>query len=285
MLTTPSSARVEVPPYFTVFGGDGFVGRHVCLRLRELGYEVRKAPRDETALQGKSLGHVIYAIGVTGDFRQRTRDTIEAHAAKLARLLASTHFDSWLYLSSTRIYRGIDSIEPVDEEVWLPVRPDADTVYDLSKLLGEAICLGTGVPKVRIARLSHVYGKGQGRQSFLGALLHELESERSLVITESAESRRDFIAVQDVAEALIRIALQGCARIYNLASGKMITNAALAEAIARTSGYPVRFAGNSACHRSPPISVARLQHEFGFTARALLDELPSLIQDLSGSSQ
>src|SRR5919197_813364 len=63
----------------TVLGASGFIGGHLAKHFRALGYECLTPGRNEPSLYETDLGDVIYAIGLTADFRQRPLDTIEAH--------------------------------------------------------------------------------------------------------------------------------------------------------------------------------------------------------------
>src|ERR1700716_982463 len=106
---------------FTVFGGTGFIGRHLVAHLRKNGRDVIVPPRDTEQMHGKSLGHVVYAIGMTGNFRNRPHETLQAHVYVLENLLKNTKFESWLYLSSTRVYAGLPVEGPVTEDDRLSV--------------------------------------------------------------------------------------------------------------------------------------------------------------------
>ena len=88
---------------YTVLGATGFIGSHVAALARSLGHEVVCPGRDDN-LDGQHLGHAIYSIGITADFRRRPHDTVTAHVTKLQEVLTRTSFDSLVYLSSTRVY-------------------------------------------------------------------------------------------------------------------------------------------------------------------------------------
>ena len=79
---------------YTVLGASGFIGSHVANLARREGHDVDCPGRDEN-LDGRHLGHVIYSIGLTSDFRQRPHDTVTAHVTKLQEILTRTTFDSW----------------------------------------------------------------------------------------------------------------------------------------------------------------------------------------------
>lgn len=254
---------------FTILGSTGFIGKALMGHLQRKGHEVETPDRNFPTLAGKNLGHVIYAIGMTGNFRERPDDAIEAHVTVLQRLIKGANFESWLYLSSTRVY-GLGNTA---ETTPISIAPNADTLYDLSKLLGEAICLSQKNAAVRVARLSNVYGIGQSEHTFLGSVLRDLKDKGKSIIGESPASSKDYVSIEDVTELLELIALDGKERLYNIASGTATTHQELANVI----GSAVNFSPNGVTRALPGINITRIQQEFGKTPRSLLDDLPTLI--------
>ena len=115
---------------FTVIGGKGFVGGAVAQRLQADGHEVFVPERDDKSIVQRKLGHVIYAAGVTADFRSRPFDTLRSHVGLVSEVLEFSDFDSLLYLSSTRMYRHAN-ISREDATIALR-RNDPEDFYDLS---------------------------------------------------------------------------------------------------------------------------------------------------------
>ena len=224
------------------------------------------------------MGHVVYAIGLTGDFRQKQLETVDAHVNVLASILYTKTFSSFLYLSSARVYSGVDLLGPVTEDVALGIKPGLDAVYDLSKLLGESLCLMVDNPTVRVARLSNVYGRGQSKHTFLQMLIDGIREKGSVEIREAPDSAKDYVFVGDVAAALEKIALHGLQRIYNVASGVRVTHQQIAERLVAASGARITFAENGALRRFPEISVERLVHEFGWAPQSFLRSLNDLVK-------
>jgi len=262
---------------FTVFGGQGFIGAAIARHLQKKGYKVYLPSRSDTSDNLKSeLGHVIYCIGLTGDFRVRPFETVEAHICKLANLLKSSDFDSWLYLSSTRIYSGIDNI--AKESARLPVFPDSDGIYDISKLLGEALCLSLKNEKIRVARLSNVYGKGQSTNTFLGSIIDDVKKGEALIINESPDSKKDYISIEDVIDILFKIAMGGRDRLYNVASGVQIRHSDIAKVIEEVSHVPVSFKNGAEKRVFPNIDISKIKQEFGFSPRLLSSDLTILLK-------
>jgi nucleoside-diphosphate-sugar epimerase len=262
---------------FTIFGSRGFIGRNLARFLQAKGHAVSAVDRSTVVPAGAHLGHVVYAIGLTADFRGRPAETIDAHVGVMTRLMQRAQFDSWLYLSSTRVYAGLAAGVPATETVPVPVSPSADSLYELSKLLGEAYCLGFDHPNTRVARLSNVYGPDQGGASFLGAVIDEARRAGAVTIREDASSSKDYIAIEDVVALLAGIAVQGKQRLYNVASGASTQHADLARELGRLTGARITFDSN-AVHRSfPAIDNARVSAEFAFQPRRIIDDLPRIL--------
>jgi len=240
--------------------------------LQRSGAE-HSAPGREESLHGSDLGHVIYCIGLTGDFRERPYDAVDAHVGKLLEVVRHSRLETLLYLSSVRVYLHSEGVAHEDDELrFHPIRPD--DLYNISKGLGESIVLSLG-KRGRVARLSNVYGTGQ-TGTFLSTILEDAR-RGTITLRSTLQSARDFVSVADVVPLLEQIALRGKERIYNVASGEPLTNGELLEAVARLTGCRVNVAPDAATTTLPPIDIGRIRTEFGFTPARILDELPSLL--------
>lgn len=262
---------------FTVFGGGGFVGAHVVEHLKRQGHSVVLPPRDLSGLIDGDLGHVIYAIGLTGDFRKRPFETVEAHVCLLAKLLQTCRFDSWLYLSSTRVYAALDLEMIANEDSPVVVRPGMDSLYNLSKLMGESLCLACPNSSIRVARLSNVYGAGMSTDTFLGSVINDLRQYGHVTVNESPESGKDYVAVDEVAALLETISLRGVERLYNIASGRLVTHSELFGQISKLTGFTANFLDGSLTRTFPAVDVSRAHAEFDFRPKNLLDTLGLLL--------
>jgi nucleoside-diphosphate-sugar epimerase len=257
----------------TLFGASGFIGFHLAEHLERSGEEYQAVGRGDAVPRGP-LGHIIYCIGVTGDFRERPYDAVDAHVCALLDLVRHASFDTLLYVSSTRLYAGRSGTAREDEDLAVnPLR--FEDIYNLSKATGEAITLSLGA-KGRVARPSNVYGARQAN-SFLASVVDEARTSGSITFRTTPESARDYVSVRDVAELLVAIALRGRERIYNLASGVNVTNAELAGILARETGCGVHYAPDAAPASAPAIDISRVRDEFGFRPASLADDLPPLL--------
>lgn len=260
---------------FTVFGASGFIGGRVAARLRASGTECLTPARSDDAVFERDLGHVIYCIGYTADFRENRRETIEAHVGRLNTVLSKGRFDSLLYLSSTRIYSRSRSTA---EELPVIVAPaDPDDLYNISKLMGESACLAMSDPGVRVVRLSNVFGPGSPPGDFLASIVRDAVIDRRIVLRSNLESSKDYVSVDSVSHILPKIAACGQHRIYNVASGVNVTHAELVNRLRVLTGCAVE--SDQAAHPMafPLIDVARLRAEFDFRSPSVVDELEQLV--------
>jgi len=255
----------------TVLGASGFIGSRLVKRLEALGREHQAVRRDDPMPEG-ALGHLVYAIGLTADFRTRTFDTVEAHVCKLLDVLRHADFESLLYLSSTRVYSGSDSTH---EESAVPVSPF--DIYNASKITGESLVLNCGRPG-RVVRISNVYGDDFGSKNFLSTIIKDALTKQKIVLQTSAESAKDYISVNNIVDGLIEIATRGKERLYNLASGTNISNNQLADMLHRLTGSTVEYSHNAPSVIFPPINTDRLRAEFDLQTSYLLDDMPQLIE-------
>lgn len=264
---------------FTVLGASGFIGRAVIGWLRARGHAVTAVGRrDITDLLTARvpLGHVLCCIGLTADFRDRPLATADAHVGLVAQFLAALEFESFLYLSSSRVYARADVGR---EDLPLEVQPSAlGDLYNITKLAGEALCLSDPRPQVRVARLSNVYGPGMGPGNFIGQILAEGLRSGEVLLRQGLLSSKDYVALDDVLPALYAITTSGGARIYNVARGHNITHDAIVAVLTQRLGWRVTAGETAAAVRFPRLDVSRLATEFAAPRRLLLEDLPQLVQ-------
>jgi nucleoside-diphosphate-sugar epimerase len=261
--------------HFSIFGANGFVGARLCSELEARGHELRRIFRDNWPSRGTDLGHVIFTIGMTADFRTKPFETVESQVGTLSKALQDYRCQSFLALSSTRIYRGANSTA---ENARLSLAPDnPDDLYNATKLAGEALCLALPNPKIRVARLSNLYGWPGPSQSFLASVLDEAVATGHVHFRTGPASVKDYLDVESAVRALIAIAEHGQERLYNVASGRNVSNGEIAAALER-EGVRTGFEPGAPEPNFPSIDVSRLQREFGITAASLIERLPLLLK-------
>jgi len=260
----------------TILGAAGFIGGAILASMRHAGEEVFAPLRDDPAIFERDLGHVIYAIGLTADFRTRPFDTVKAHVSVLADILERASFCSLTYLSSTRVYSGLEAAlahQPLAVEPSNPAH-----LYNLSKLMGESLCLHCGHPSTRIVRLSNVVGVGPVESNnFIDSLVRDAIAGR-ITVHSSPDSSKDYIHLADVVDCLPKITKEGKARIYNLASGTNLTNEEWTKRLQALLDCQVIYRPEAPTNSFPEISITELREEFSFSPRSALEVLPALIK-------
>ena len=256
---------------FTILGGSGFIGAALARSLRERGTACETPARGDRSIYQKPLGHLIYAAGLTADFRKRPFDTVRAHVCGLLEVLERAAFDSFLYLSSTRVYlkagEGTETARPTVDPA------DPEDLYNLSKLMGESVCFSVKRSHVRVVRLSNVYGNDPSSGDFIGSLVRAAADKGLIRFTQGPGTEKDYISINDVVDLLPRIAAEGRHRLYNIAGGQNVSNREIAKVLQEATGCGVEFTPDSADLIFPTISIARVQALCPFSPAPLLPAL------------
>ena len=258
-----------------VLGGRGFVGSHLVRRLRAAGMEPL-VPEKGECLVGRKLGLVYHCAGLTADFRSRPFDTVDAHVGLVQSLLRSADFEGLVYLSSTRVYLGAEDTAEMSSLSVNPTRPD--DLYNLSKLMGESLCLSAGRSGVRVVRLSNVLGQGMPEVNFVASVIRAALEGGVVHLRSALGSAKDYLGIDDVVDMILAIGERGTGALYNVASGVNTTHRELLDLVVRETGCTVDVAPDAVDQVFPPVRIDRIRDEFGFTPRPLHAVLPPLLR-------
>jgi nucleoside-diphosphate-sugar epimerase len=163
------------------------------------------------------------------------------------------------------------------------VQPAApDELYKISKLMGEAACLGSGLKGARVARLSNVFGEDLGSSNFLTSVIREAVDTHGVRLKTSLASEKDYIWIGDVVAALEAIATRGTEGITNVAYGTNTTHGEIMDALAKATGARVEVEANAPTIRFPPIATRRLDQLTGPRRTALVPMIGALATAFSG---
>jgi nucleoside-diphosphate-sugar epimerase len=265
----------------TIVGHKGFIGSHLYSFLSSQKWECYLPDRTVSwIIPGKNLGHIFYCAGTTSDYLDKITDTIDAHVVLLLKILKSGTFDSLTYLSSTRLYDNALQLEGNLEDISFALKSsEARNLFDLSKLLGESLCLQIGNPTVRVARISNVYSVGQESQGFIGELLNFVNQNYSSVmaIKGSPQDSRDYLDIEDLLPVLVKIAIKGQSRIYNIASGENTKNLEIASLIEEKCKKRINFFMTEILSPKPTVSIRNTSEEFNFKPRGFLSTFSEII--------
>ena len=260
----------------TVLGASGFIGQHLVQHLQRAGHACFAPVRGDPAVFTRPLGHVVYAIGLTADFRTRPLETVDAHVCFLRRVMQEADFASLTYLSSTRVYAGASQTA---ESARLNVNPnDASDLYNLSKLMGESLCLHGGHPHMKVARLSNIVGLRPDPDIFIDQLLAEGCRTGHVHLHTALASRKDYLFVDDAVELLTRIALAADVGIFNVASGEGVENRQVLEALQHHMGFGVSVEPNAPVWAFSAVDTAKTRARFGLSPQPFDRYFPQFLQ-------
>jgi len=262
--------------HITVLGANGFIGSHVVQHLRAIGHHFEIIDRGDTSLMHRPLGDVLYAIGLTADFRTRPRDTVEAHVCLLNELIIKGDFRSLTYLSSTRVYSGCMH---TNEDATLQVNPNkADDLYNLSKLMGESICLHSHRSCMKVARLANVVGLRPDPNIFIDQMLEEGCRSGHVHIRTTLESKKDYLYIDDAVTLLTQIARSDKNGIFNVASGEEVSNARVLTALEKHMGFSTSVASDAEPLEFTAIDMSKTTGAFSFRPQKFDDYFPTFLE-------
>jgi len=155
----------------TVFGGSGFIGRHVVQRLASEGWRVRVAVRDiEAAAFLKPLGDVGQIVPILADVTHEASVQLAVAGADLVinlvgvlyesgkRSFQAIHVDGAARVAAAAAAAGVPALVHVSA---LGAKADSPSAYARSKAAGEVAVL-QAFPKATILRPSVVFGPEDG---------------------------------------------------------------------------------------------------------------------------
>ena len=251
--------------HYTVIGATGFIGARVLQRLLAAGETVYAPARGDPDVFVRDLGRVFYCAGLTGDYREKPFEAVEAHVSFLARLLESARFERLVYLSSTRLYDSLGGGHGREGDP-LPLNAsDPRHVYELSKMLGENLTLNQSNGRGCAARVAYVFDWEEGAAGFLSDWLAQARQTRSIQLDSGPSYARDYIHLDDVAQGLKAMLDVDGAGLVNLASGLTLSNQELAE-VFEARGWSVTFARPAEPRANVTCDASRLA-DLGVTAR------------------
>lgn len=283
-----------------VTGAGGLVGRDTVSVLRAAGMDVvpvvRAAPPSDPsgvvvdlARGGRPLLaavaeppevviHLAAAVPHWSRYPDNAVSAAATRAIDAAVLAAARQWGAALIYASTCGLYDPRNAEWKSESAPVAAR----TPYFGAKLDGEAAALQADAV---VLRLAAPYGRGMSPDLVLARFVRTAAAGGSLEVWGSGGREQDFIAVGDVAAAVLAATQRRAAGVFNVASGEPITMKDLANLVVRTLGSGRVVAANrpdpqddwTARYR---IDAARIA--FGWSPRSRLAALlPSLARELA----
>lgn len=208
-----------------IIGSSGIVGRALELEHIKRGKSCHTLNRGESLKAGRHFNTIYYCAGKVANYGLNPLDTVEAHVGLLGHVLTHFSYERIIYLSSTRVYDGLDALL-YEESMDLHLNPhNPRHLYDLSKVLGENLCFAVAGSKAIVARLSCVFDPVNFGPGFLSELLQRATVQKHIHLDSAMNTARDYIALQDVVDALLVFGQSNFSGVFNLASGSNTSNA------------------------------------------------------------
>ena len=270
----------------TVLGASGFIGSNIVTKLMRDGKDVYAPKRDEY-FADRDLGHIIYCIGMTADFRTKPFETVDAHVCLLKYILETCVFESLTYLSSTRIYiKSKTKKKYLTEEDDIVVNSrDAFDLFTASKITGELLALNSGRENIKIVRLSNVFGADLHSQNFITTIVRDALTNKKVELFTTPDSSKDYISVDDVSGALIKLAYLTKTGIYNLASGKNTSNKDILNELEKLTGAQTSYSPESQKIIFHEISNSKIVKEIKFKpTKSIINSLPEILLAIQNSN-
>jgi UDP-glucose 4-epimerase len=211
-----------------VAGGSGFIGRTLVSALGRNGADVlavsRRAASFEPPVQsismasyaelppakpGDTLVHLAEPNDV-GAAESNGEDYVDARRASLRELLAKG-WGAVVYASSAAVYGDCSAAAHTTRD---PVAPNGS--YAEAKLACESAVLEAGGS---VARLANVYGPGMADNNVVSDILRQIPGAGPLVV-RNRKPVRDYLWVEDAADALAALALTRRPGVWNVGSGR-----------------------------------------------------------------
>ena len=260
-----------------MLGAGGFVGSHLVSYMRTRGLDSQAPLKNDDSIFGRDLGYVVYCIGLTADYAKRPFDTVEAHTSLLARILKESTYESLVYLSSTRLYdSGQGEGKESQDLIVNPHNPRHS--YDLSKALGEWLCLHTSNGKARVARLASVYSHDLTDRNFLHTTIEHALLGGNFTLDSNPDAARDYVYIDDVCAAILAMLEHKQSDIYNVASGQNVSNRELFAMLQTHLGITVTGTQSGAVAKAPLIDISKLKSDFGLRPALLADKMSHLME-------
>lgn len=289
-----------------VTGGAGFIGAHLCSRLRHDGHQVTILdnllshggipyidPRDRF-IHGDISDWSIFSV-----FSKDSFDCIYHLAAQSAgesayddprydiltnslgtynvcKFALEKEVKSFVYTSTVAVY-GNSAASDTKEVA--PIKPDS--IYGVSKYSGELFChqlLGSSSTKYSIYRIFNAYGPGENLNYLKKGMVSIFSSfvwrGEPIVVKGSIERYRDFTYINDVVD-ILRFAPHNPkvhGQVYNLSSGRKTTVDELIKEILKVNdlpeSYPVKIQeGTPGDTHGFNANIEKLKRDFSWEPR------------------
>tara|TARA_Y100001958_G_C21245523_1_gene575244 strand:+ start:4288 stop:5088 length:801 start_codon:yes stop_codon:yes gene_type:complete len=264
---------------YTIFGSTGFIGKELSYHLKKKGKEVF-LPNKKKIKFKRNLGNVIYCVG-SDDWQKKTIKGFFSNFGHLQQIVFNNNFKSLVFLSTTRLYINTNSTAE-DSDLAINSQRSND-YYNILKIASESLLLKLN-KKIKILRLSNVFGFNYKSPLLLPSIIRNSLKRGVVEITISQNSTKDYVHIDDVMQMIFKIQKKSEYNIYNIASGKNVSIKKILNILKKKTNCKIILKNQKKKIYEPKINIKRIQREFKFKPKFILErDLPSLISQFKFS--
>ena len=135
------------------------------------------------------------------------------------------------------------------------------------------MCLQINNSKIRIVRISNIYGHNFKKQKYLlPTLIRNTRQKKKSLIKINKNTKKNYLHINDAINVIMKIILKGKKRIYNVASDKMISLDFIIKSIQKNYKSDIKFSKNGKNKSENKINISRIKNEFNFIPKYKFDE-------------
>jgi nucleoside-diphosphate-sugar epimerase len=264
--------------YYTIFGNTGFIGNNLLSYCKKKKYKVF-LPKKGKYIYKKNLGHIIYCMG-TGEAKINPIKAFKANLLGVIKIIFNNKFDSFTYISTTRVYL-FNKNSAEDKERSVNVVTDEGSLFNLLKLSAEKILIQSK-KNIKIIRLTNVYGKFFSKQKYLlPNLIRNSLIKKKIIISINKNSLKDYLHIDEAMPFFFKIINKSKYKIYNIAGSKRYKIKDIANEIKKNTSCEVVYENQKLIINDQKININRIKREFNFNPkRNLLSDLKIIIKDI-----
>jgi len=213
---------------FLVTGANGFIGSALVNHLSSLNHQVTGFVR------GEELSYLIESefdvvINCAASIHNEDLDQMYKDNVLLTYdLLTKLKYNHFIQIGSSSEYGSTEEMMSIENPL------DPATPYEATKAAATMLALGISKSlgrKVSIVRPFSIYGPGMPERSFLKTLTKALLYDEAYTIYSGAH---DWVYIDDFIEGLTKVAEDKKEGIFNLCSGKSISNNEVAKILSNS---------------------------------------------------
>ena len=262
---------------YTIFG-QGFVGINIVKFLKQKKYKFF-IPKKGKYKFNKNLHNIIYCIG-NDNWIKDPKGSFEANLGIIPKIIFNNKFSSFTLLSSTRVY--LNKLKKTNEDSIIHMNPNNKNFYYNSlKISAESLCLLLPNKKIKVIRMSNLFGDNFTKQIYLlPSLIRDSINKKKITIIINKKSSKDFLYVNEAIDVMLKIINRGKNRLYNVASGNNITLSKISLKIKEITGCKINYKNQKKLVKEPIININRIKNEFNFKPKKdLINSLNHLISN------